>query len=210
MKNFTVLLACAVLLLPVLTSCKKNDNANPVQPVVTQTVRDLPADPVTIDPATGRPLGGTNRFTLYSLRENRIIANSDSATNKWDVGFRGTMLIVNGGAIRSGQGGAFVFTGLFDELKEIPAAAEFRTDQSPSNLAIPNASGQGWYNYNSQTHLITPVPGRVIVLRTGDGKFAKMEILSYYKGAPAVPSSSSESRHYTFRFSFQPNGSRKF
>jgi hypothetical protein len=209
MKNLVALLTYAVLLLPVLSSCQK-DNATPVQPVVTQTVRDLPAAPVTIDPATGRPLGGTNRFTLYSLRENRIISNADSATNKWDIGFRGTTLIVNGGAIRSGQGGAFIFTGLFDELKEVPATAEFRTDQSPTNLAIPNASGQGWYNYNSQTHLITPIPGRVIVLRTGDGKFAKIEILSYYKGAPAMPSGTSESRYYTFRFSFQPDGSRKF
>lgn len=203
-----MLLSSAMLALA-LTSCKE-DNVTPVQPVVTETVRDLPADPVTIDPATGRPLGGTNRFTLYSLRENRIVANSDSATNKWDIGLRGTTLIVNGGAIRSGQGGAFIFTGLFDELKEIPATATFRTDQSPSDLAIPNASGQGWYNYNSQTHLITPIPGRVIVLRTGDGKFAKVEILSYYKGAPAAPTSTSESRHYTFRFSFQPDGSRKF
>ncbi|MCS7017703.1 MAG: HmuY family protein [Cytophagales bacterium] len=208
MKNFAMLLSSAMLALA-LTSCKE-DNVTPVQPVVTETVRDLPADPVRIDPATGRPLGGTNRFTLYSLRENRIVANSDSATNKWDIGLRGTTLIVNGGAIRSGQGGAFIFTGLFDELKEIPATATFRTDQSPSDLAIPNASGQGWYNYNSQTHLITPIPGRVIVLRTGDGKFAKVEILSYYKGAPAAPTSTSESRHYTFRFSFQPDGSRKF
>jgi len=208
MKNLSVLVSGALLMLA-LASCKES-NVNPVQPVVTETVRDLAADPVRIDPATGRPLGGTNRFTLYSLRENRIIANSDSATNKWDIGFRGTMLIVNGGAIRSGQGGAFIFTGLFDELKEIPATAEFRTDQSPTNLAIPNASGQGWYNYNPQSNTITPIPGRVIVLRTGDGKFAKMEILSYYKGAPAVPTQTSESRHYTFRFSFQPNGSRKF
>ncbi|WP_448518812.1 HmuY family protein [Rhodoflexus sp.] len=208
MKNLSVLVSGALLILA-LASCKEN-NVNPVQPVVTETVRDLAADPVRIDPATGRPLGGTNRFTLYSLRENRIIANSDSATNKWDIGFRGTTLIVNGGAIRSGQGGAFIFTGLFDELKEIPATAEFRTDQSPTNLAIPSASGQGWYNYNSQTHLITPIPGRVIALRTGDGRFAKIEILSYYKGAPATPTQTSESRHYTFRFSFQPDGSRKF
>lgn len=208
MKTLSHVTFCAVLMLA-LVSCKEN-NVAPVQPVVTETVRDLAADPVTIDPATGRPLGGTNRFTLYSLRENRIVANSDSATNKWDIGFRGTTLIVNGGAIRSGQGGAFVFTGLFDELKEIPATAEFRTDQSPTSLAVPSASGQGWYNYNSQNHLITPIPGRVIVLRTGDGKFAKMEILSYYRGAPATPTQTSEARHYTFRFSFQPDGSRTF
>lgn len=191
-------------------ACKKEDPIQPVVPVQAQTVSNLAADPTTgVDPVTGRPTGSTNKFTFFSLRENKIIANTDSASNKWDIGFRGTAIIVNGGAIRNGQGGAYVYTGTFGELTAVPASATFAQDQSPTALAIPVVSGSGWYNYNSATNLVTPIPGRVLVIRTGDGKYAKVDILSYYENAPAVPIATSRSRFYTFRYAYQPDGTTK-
>ncbi|AQG79816.1 HmuY family protein [Spirosoma montaniterrae] len=188
----------------------KNETPAPV-PVRAETVRNLAADPTTgVNPQTGQPLGTTGRFTFYNLRDNQIIANTDSATNKWDVGFRGQSIIVNGGAIRSGQGGAYIHTGTFDELTTIPTSATFAQDQSATNLAIPVRSGAGWYNYNPQLNLITPIPGRVLVIRTGDGKYAKMEILSYYENAPTqIDANRDRARFYTFRYVYQPDGSMK-
>ncbi len=187
------------------------DDTPAVVPVVAQTVRNLPADPITgVNPTTGQPLGTTGRFTLYNLRDNKTVANTDSATNKWDVGFRGTTIIVNGGAIRSGQGGAYVHTGTFEEFTTVPTSATFGQDQSATSLAIVAASGRGWYNYNAPANLITPIPGRVLVIRTGDGKFAKMEILSYYENAPTtVDPNRDRQRFYTFRYVYQPDGSMK-
>jgi len=49
----------------------------------------------------------------------------------------------------------------------------------------------------------------VIFLKTAEGKYAKLEILSYHKGAPAAPIPTSEARHYTFRYVYQPDGSTK-
>lgn len=204
----TLFIAVSFFTVSFLASCSKSEEVAPV-PLVAQTVSNLTADLVNIDPNTGRTFGGTNRFTLFSFKENKIIANSDSATNKWDVGFRGTTIIVNGGTVRTGQGGAYIFTGLFDELKEIPTNATFAQDNSPTSLAIPTSSGMGWYNYNPMNMIITPIPGRVLVIRTGDGKFAKMEILSYYKDAPAVITLATPQRHYTFRYIYQGDGSRK-
>ena len=201
------LLGLAALLLG-FSACQKEEKTPEPEPLEVQRVNDLPADPTSFDPATGRPTGGTGLFTLYSLRENRIVPNADSATGQWDIGFRGTTIIVNGGAIRSGQGGAYVHTGTFEELNNVPEDAPFRQDNSTSDLAIPSRSGEGWYNYNAQANLITPIPGRVIVLRTANGQFAKIEILSYYQGAPANPTASDASRHYTFRFVYQPEGRR--
>jgi hypothetical protein len=37
-----------------------------------------------------------------------------------------------------------------------------------------------------------------------------MEVISYYKGAPAQPVSTDESGYYTFRYVYQPDGSRGF
>lgn len=188
-------------------SCTNDDNTPTVQPVQSQTVKNLAADPVTIDPQTGQPSAGTGKYTLFSLKDGQQIANSDSASNKWDIGFRGTTLIVNGGTIRSGQGGAYIHTGTFDELTSVPESVTFATDQSSSQLAIPTGSGKGWYNYANT--IVSPIPGKVLILKTGDGKYAKLEVLSYYKDAPATPTATSESRYFTFRYVYQPDGSKK-
>lgn len=184
-----------------------NDTDSPVvEPVTSQTIKNLAADPAQIDPQTGQAVGATNRFTLFSLKDGAQVSNSDSATNKWDIGFRATTIIINGGSIRSGRGGAFIHTGTFEELKAIPAGTTFATDESPAQLAIPASSGRGWYNYANT--IITPIPGKVLLIRTGDGKYAKVEILSYYKDAPATPTSTSQGRYYTFRYVYQPDGSQ--
>lgn len=202
-----ILIAASTIL---FTACTKEKDAPTIQPVVSQTVKNLPADPTTPSSNTAQPPGSTGKFTLYNLRDNRTVANTDSASNKWDVGFRGTTIIVNGGAIRSGQGAASVYTGTFEELTTVPASTTFAQDQSAASLAVPSGSGKGWYNYNGQTNIISPIPGRVIVLKTGEGTYAKLEILSYYKDAPATPGASSQGRYYTFRYVYQPDGSTKF
>ncbi|GAB3319250.1 HmuY family protein [Larkinella ripae] len=170
------------------------------------TVSDLPADPANNDPQSGRPMGSTNRFTFYSLKEGKQVPSSDSASAKWDIGFRATTIIVNGGTGRAGQGGAYVHSGTFESLTAVPDNATFSVDENTNKLAIPTGSGNGWYTYGGG--VISPTEDKVLVIRTADGKFAKVEVLSYYKGGPDGPGS--ESRFYTFRYVYQPDGSKKF
>lgn len=188
-----------------LLACSGSDTPAP-QPLRATTVRDLPADP-TGTSSTGQPLPGTNRFTLFRLRDSTVVANADSASGHWDLGFRGTTLIVNGGTSGPGQGAALIQDGIFEELNTAPTTG-YATDAAP-HYAIPTGSGRGWYTYNGQTNLITPIAGKVIFLRTADGKYAKLEILSYYRGAPTPPTATSTSRYYTFRYLYQPDGSTK-
>ncbi|GAB3908014.1 hypothetical protein GCM10028803_42830 [Larkinella knui] len=174
------------------------------QSVKVSTVSDLPADPTRNDPQSGRPMGATNRFTFFSFKEGKQVPNSDSATNKWDIGIRATTLIVNGGTGRAGQGGAYIYTGTFESLTVVPDQAAFAVDDNPNKLAIPTGSGNGWYTYGGG--IIAPTPDKVLVIRTGDGKYAKVQVLGYYKGGPDGPGS--ESRYYTFRYAYQPDGSK--
>jgi hypothetical protein len=55
-------------------------------------------------------------------------------------------------------------------------------------------------------------PGVVLGVRTADGRYAKMQIVSYYKGGASVPTGAEGelARFYTFRYVFQPDGSRQF
>jgi hypothetical protein len=79
----------------------------------------------------------------------------------------------------------------------------------PASYAIPRGSGNGWYNYDGATNTISPIAGRVVMIKTADGKYAKMEIISYYKDAPVAPTSATADRYYTFRYIYQPDGSKR-
>lgn len=149
-----------------------------------------------------------DRFTLLNLQTQTIIPNSDSATTKWDIGFRKTTIIVNGGKIRVGQGGMVRLTNQkYDALIEAPASG-YRTDDAEDNLALTAKSGEGWYSYGGTT--ITPIKDVVLVVRTADGtKYAKLEIQSYYKDM-ATPSITAQTRYYAFRYQLQTNGTRIF
>ncbi|WP_421829752.1 HmuY family protein [Larkinella sp.] len=197
MNSLTIakLLLGAVLLYPSVQA----------QTVKVLTIQDLPADPASNDPQSGRPMGSNNRFTFFSFRDGKQVPNSDSATAKWDIGFRATTIIVNGGTGRSGRGGAYVHNGTFESLTAIPENAAFAVDDNANKPAIPTGSGNGWYTYGGG--VIAPTADKVLVIRTGDGKYAKVEILGYYKGGPDGPGS--ESRYYTFRYAYQPDGSKK-
>jgi hypothetical protein len=197
-----------------LTSCDKDEVPAPVT-LQTKTVTNLQADTIIGISATGQPYG-SGKYTLYSLESNSIIANTDSATAKWDVGFRGTTIITNSGNSGPGAGGAFVYTGTFGDLTQIPTDSTFRTDNAPTAYAIKTGSGNGWYSYNPTANLITAIPGRILVIRTASGKYAKIEIQNYYKGGVTPDATASDNdklakqRYYTFRYSYQSDGTKKF
>jgi hypothetical protein len=200
-----------------LVACSKKEETI-VLPVgvSTLTVNDLAADTVTGLGADGRPQSaGTT--TYYSLVDNKAIASTDAASTKWDIAFSSTKILINGGTSGPGIGGAFVFKGLFDALKTIPLDSNFATDNTnAASFAIPLGSGKAWYTYDGLTTLVSPIAGRVLVIRTATGKFAKIEILNYYKGGVTLPATASvndklfKQRYYTFRYAYQPNGSKTF
>ena len=112
--------------------------------------------------------------------------------------------------IESGQ------LGLFDDLKTISADSVFKTDNAPTSYAVTYGSGKGWYTYDPINNLITPLAGRVLVIKTASGKYAKVEIIAYYKGGATLATTAtdaekmSKQRYYTFRYIFQPNGTKNF
>lgn len=194
---------CA-LVVTFLVSCNKDDdNFRPTAPLTTKTFSNLPA------PQTGgqgQPVGG--QFTKFSFSQNKIVTD-----NSWDIAFRGTTIIVNGGAAigitdepaRTGTAAVSIVSNTLSAVKTIPSAATFKQDGANS-YAIPTGSGTGWYNYNATTNIISPIAGKVLVIKTHDGKYAKMEITSYYKDAPQNPSATSLSRFFTFKYVYQPKG----
>lgn len=197
-----------------MIACTKNQDTA-TAPLTATIVKDLAADTVLGLASNGMPYSA-GKYTFYSLEKNAIVPNTDSASTKWDIAFVSTKILINGGTSGTGMGGAFVYTGLFDDLKTIPADSVFKTDNAPASYAIPYGSGKGWYTYDQATSLITPLAGRVLVIKTASGKYAKLEIINYYKGGVTLPVTASDAdklskqRYYTFRFIFQSNGTKTF
>ncbi len=198
-----------------LVACSK-DEETIVVPVSAITVKDLAADTVTGLGLDGRPQSALTT-TYYSLVDNKAIASTDAASTKWDIAFSSTKILINGGTSGPGIGGAFVHIGSFDSFTSIPADSIFKTDNAnAASYAIPLGSGKAWYTYDGLTTLVSPIAGRVLVIRTATGKYAKIEIISYYKGGVTLPATASvndklfKQRYYTFRYAYQPNGSKTF
>ncbi|MDO7849370.1 HmuY family protein [Hymenobacter sp. M29] len=188
------------------SSCSDDKDETAVAPALqATTVNNLAAGVTTANGGGGQPTSAT-KYTFFSFANNAQVATADSNTTKWDVGFRGTTIIINGGNSGPGQGGALVQSGLFADIATAPETG-FKVDAA-SGKAITTGSGMGWYNYDGATNIVTPIAGKVILVRTATGKYAKVEIVSYYQNAPATPTATSVSRYYSFRYVYQPDGSR--
>ncbi|MEO7975696.1 HmuY family protein [Flavobacterium sp.] len=209
----TNFLKLSLLALVIFTaSCSSDDDKNTTPPaVVTTKVSDLPA------PQTGGGQAGpaSGEFTKFSFSENKIVT-----TDKWDIAFRGTVIIINGGVkynaedtgepARTGSGAVSIVSGVFANVTTFPSSATFNQDAA-SVYAFPASGENAWYTYNDATHLISAKAGKVFVVKTHDGKYAKFEILSYYKDAPANPDPlAAASKYYTFNFAYQANSSTTF
>ena len=184
-----------------LSSCSDDDE--PLLHVVSNKVTNFYAPQAG---GMGQPI--TGEFAKFSFANG---AKSTSSTG-WDIGFRGTTIILNGGSVtgtadeptRNGQGAAYIASGTMASVLDVDTT-KFKQDAS-SSLAISTGSGNGWYTYNGQTYVISPTPGKILVFKTHDGLYAKIEILNYYKDSPASPNAFTDpSRYYTFNYIYQPN-----
>jgi hypothetical protein len=210
MNTFKTLTVVAMVILG-LTSCSNDDDTTPLLEIASEQVINLHA-PQTTDFSTNPPTTSGN-FVKFDFSTGTITTSETD----WDIAFRGTTILVNGGAssgiaeepTRTGNAGAYIVDNTFANVTSVTETS-FLQD-STTGLAITTGSGNGWYTYdgsNPSAPKITPTPGKVIIFRTADNKYAKVEILSYYKDSPTIVTpdiAANDSRYYTFNYVYQPN-----
>ncbi len=134
------------------------------------------------------------RWTRFDFSRGSVVEDGDPLG--WDLAFRRNRIIANGGPGFAGQGGIVdLGEGAFEEVVEIPTQGyvENRVGSDTLNPAI-----EKWYDYGFTTHLLTPKP-RVYAVRTADGRYARLAIVSYY--CPEV-----EGGCFTFRWVWYGGG----
>ncbi|WKN43024.1 HmuY family protein [Tunicatimonas pelagia] len=194
----------------VFAGCEEDEEAAPPAEVETVLIEDL---------ETGTRRRGRDT-TYFDLESGQIVPDDQANTTEWDIAFDNTDILVNSGISGSGQVEAQIVEGVFESIGSAPENG-YRTD-ADSALAIPAGPEfeNSWYRYTAETRparAVLPIPGRVIVLRTNEGNFAKLEIISWYKGNPDTSTDefadnipARGSGHFTFQYALRPGGSREF
>lgn len=198
MKKLSIVL---LVLSTVLISCSSDDDAPAPEPVKSEKVSNLKATQ-TGGQGTGNPVGGP--FTKFDFETGK----ETTSDTDWDIAFRGTFIAVNGGVVtggadepaRNGDAGAVVVTGTLASVTSADGMT-FKQD-ADATFAIPTGSDNGWYNYaGPPSHLISPIPGKILVFKTRNGNYAKVKIISYYQDEDT----SKDSQYYTFDYVYNPN-----
>lgn len=196
------LLTLFILTSILITACSDNNSSDPTFSGEYLTATDFQS-------------GNNGSYTFYDLNTNSAVTDSNSTT--WDLAFtddnRGGLAIrINNGTSGPGNGGAIVLDVDINEITEVPSDDQFSVD-SETGLAItstPNVAGS-WFVYTGQTSepnfAILPKDPHTLLLRTGEGDYAKLEIISYYQGNPDTSTPEFASLmtrplggYYTFRF----------
>ncbi len=199
MRSSKLILIVALITITMVSCSKNNDPIS--EPVESKKTENFHA-PQTTD-FTANPPATSGEFAKFNFKTGSKVTGDN-----WDIAFRGTRILVNGGEMigltdepaRTGNASLVLQTGTFGDIVEAPADSEFKQDAN-AVYALPHGSGNGWYTYNRQTNLVSRIAGKVIVIKTIEGHYVKMEILSYYKDLD----NSGDSRYYTFNYVYNPN-----
>ena len=189
----TSILASAVLgsaLLFAMSSCTKDPAPQPT------TIEKTDSLKVNFSSATP--------YTFFSFKNDALVANTDSASTKWDFGLRFTTFILNSNTYGPGNAGAILQNNIYANVTSAPDAG-YAYDTTASQKAIKDGS---WYNYNPTTHAFSPKAGQTFIFRTADNYYVKMELLAvdYETFTGPVPLR----LIYRFRYTYQANATKNF
>jgi len=160
----------------IFSSCQKEDEVQLLN-IVSERFDNLYAPQNGgVDQRTGQfsPISG--EFTKFNFSTGQV-TNSDT---DWDVAFRATDIIINGGTSlgtidepsRNGNAAVYIANGTMAAITAVDLQS--LSQDTDSGYAIPPGGGNGWYTYQGPpVNLISPTPGKILVFRTNDGKYAK-------------------------------------
>jgi hypothetical protein len=150
----------------------------------------------------------SDQWTFFDFSRASAVEVPHQFGVEWDLAFQRHKILVNGGATNPKGRGGIVNLGEVALEEIIEAPADGYVDDSiasinPDTIITENLAIKSWYHYNFLTHLLRPKPN-VYAIRTADGKYAKMRLVSYYcDGGQA-------SGCFTIEYVYQGNGSRRF
>jgi hypothetical protein len=210
LKNYFGII-CLIFL---LAACSKKDNQLDSPDGHSTTIADLVGD-TSAQMSQGTPF--TTLYFSFATGSAVTISDPDKITTKWDLAFTGPYnaeVFINYGGYEynpgyggPGQGAVIQVDVPYDKVDTAPDAATFNAS-TLTKIGWDAGSGRGWFFYSLDNHIAVPVKNRTFVIRTAAGKYAKLELLSMYKGNPPVVTDLYwPAPYFTFRYFVQEDGS---
>jgi hypothetical protein len=149
---------------------------------IARAVAEGVVDTITVD------AGDELRWSFVDLDRGAVLVPPDTAG--WDLMVRRFHLVPSGAIAK-------VASGSFDSLQ--PPDTGYIASRFAHDTA--NAATDHWYLYGFFSHLLAPKPD-LYVVRTRDGRFARLQLLSYYCPGVTAPTPGC----VTFRYAFAGAG----
>ena len=152
-------------------------------------------------------------WAYINLTEGETVDIADAASSlAWNLGFKRTEVIINGGVSGPGKTGALAFKDTsFEDVLEAPEG-DYVSD---TDQITTFARGDGWYTYTGPpNHWVLPNP-KTYVLRiatdaetrsTSPYNYAKVRFIGYYENNKTKEGSG----HITIEYVLQDDGTRIF
>jgi hypothetical protein len=211
-KQTVIFILCVLMLI----SCSKKDVGSEASDGTSTWIRDLVGD-TAASMVSGGSANFKNLYFHFASGAAVDISDADKTTTQWDLAFTGPYnaeVYVNYGGYKynpgfggAGKGAIIQIDKPYDQVITAPSAAEFDA-ATMTKIGWDAGNGQGWFFYSMDNHIAVPIRNRTFVLRTAEGKMAKLELLNVYKGNPPVVTDLYwPAPYFTFRYFVQADGS---
>ncbi|MBT2560150.1 HmuY family protein [Pedobacter sp. ISL-68] len=230
MRNtiITKRLVWLVLALPLLiASCKKDEVGPSLEDGKSTVINDLAGD---TQASMGNATPGKEQrpfyIFLFRFKDQKQIwirNAADSAqylkTKDWDIAFTGpynSEVYVNDkdyqynpGFGGTAESSVVMLNKSYDNVSQAPQDQDFNTSDITKIGWAASESIPGWFFYSLNTHISQAIPNRTFVIHLPDGKYAKLQLISVYKGnPPTVTDLNWPAPYLTFRYYVQQDGSK--
>ncbi len=210
-------ISCVLTVAQLIISCAASISFLDPTTIIGNIYREynnLPADTFVGLNGMGIPYGA-GKYTFFSLDSNKIISSSDSNSNKWDIAFKGTTIILNGGSSGPGNVSGFLQVGIYDSTLNLPKDSTFYVDNGNTSLAL--SKNTKFYTYNPIKFTVSPKPGVFFIIKTNQKSLCKLQVYSLYKNKIDLTNPTlfatygpadlySISNYYSFQFQLVTNG----
>lgn len=151
------------------------------------------------------PGGGTDSTWAEAGTYYFDFTNNDGAINtNYQITFTGSA----SGDIKARTAGGYSLAYIDKSFSTVTSSDSFTAATSNTiglnYITTPggtSGSGNGWYNYNLSTHIVTAVSGRTLILLQNSTPKFKFKINSLYSGgSPNAPSSATNYPYYSFDY----------
>ena len=172
-------------------------NTSSVQPAKSSAPSNLLETKLTVINASSE-----NNWVYFDFSRGEVVDIHDKTSLEWDLAFRRSKVISNGGATNKfGKAGLINLGSLnFDQVVDVPT--KDYTPDMPTKTETENPILLKWYSYNYLTHKLS-AKANTYAMKTADSKYAKVKFLDFY-------CANKETGCIKMQYVYQDNGSNQF